>query len=95
MYGDKLGELAYPQYLTVDSATGRLAVGDMANRRIQIFDAAGQALAQLAPPAVEDWQVMGLAFAPDGALYAADALNGAIWVFEPDGRLRHKVEVPS
>ncbi len=93
-YGRDLGELAYPQYLAVDEASGRLAVGDMANRRIQIFDPEGNALAELAPPGVDDWQVMGLAFAPDGALLAADALNGVIWVFEPDGRLRRMIEVP-
>jgi len=94
-YGRGPGELTYPQYLAVDAATGHLAVGDMGNRRIQIFDADGRPLAQLAPPDVEDWQVMGLAFAEDGALFAADALNGAIWVFEPDGRLRRKIEVPT
>lgn len=94
-YGRELGELAYPQYLAVDEASGRLAVGDMANRRIQIFDPEGNALAELAPPGVDEWQVMGLAFADDGALLAADALNGVIWVFEPDGRLRRAIEVPS
>ncbi len=94
-YGRNLGELAYPQYLAVDAASGRLAVGDMANQRVQIFDPEGQALAELAPPDVDAWQVMGLAFAPDGALLAADALNGVIWVFEPDGRLRRTIEVSS
>lgn len=92
-YGRDLGELAYPQYLAVDEASGRLAVGDMANRRIQIFDPEGNALAELAPPDSDEWQVMGLAFAGDGALLAADALNGVIWVFEPDGRLRRAIEV--
>lgn len=92
-YGRSLGKLAYPQYLAVDQATGNLAVGDMANRRIQIFDPAGQALREMAPPDVKDWQVMGLAFGPDGALYAADAFNGAIWVFEPDGRVRRRIEL--
>ncbi len=94
-YGRDLGELAYPQYLAVDPASGRLAVGDMANQRIQIFDPEGNALAEYAPPDVDTWQVMGLAFASDGALLAADALNGVIWVFEPDGRLRRVIEVPS
>jgi sugar lactone lactonase YvrE len=93
-YGRTLGELAYPQYLAVDPASGRLAVGDMANQRVQIFDTMGNALAELAPPNVDLWQVMGLAFASDGALLAADALNGVIWVFEPDGRLRSTIEVP-
>ena len=94
-YGRGPGRLAYPQYLAVDEATGHLAVGDMANRRIQIFDSNGRPLREFAPPGVEDWQVMGLAFGPDGAVFAADALNGVVWVFEPDGRLRQKMEVPS
>lgn len=94
-YGRGPGQLAYPQYIAVDEATGQLAVGDMANRRIQIFDEDGQPLREFAPPGVEDWQVMGLAFGPDGAVFAADALNGVVWVFEPDGRLRQKMEVPS
>ncbi len=94
-YGRGPGRLAYPQYLAVDEATGQLAVGDMANRRIQIFDSDGRPLREFVPPGVEDWQVMGLAFGPDGAVFAADALNGVVWVFEPDGRLRQKMEVPS
>ena len=94
-YGRGPGKLAYPQYLAVDEATGQLAVGDMANRRIQIFDSDGRPLREFAPPGVEDWQVMGLAFGSDGAVFAADALNGVVWVFEPDGRLRQKMEVPS
>ena len=94
-YGRGPGKLAYPQYIAVDEATGHLAVGDMANRRIQIFDSNGHPLREFAAPGVEDWQVMGLAFGPDGAVFAADALNGVVWVFEPDGRLRQKMEVPS
>lgn len=95
-YGQSLGRLAYPQYLAIDEATGNLAVGDMANRRIQIFDLDGQALREIRPfDDVEDWQVMGLAFGPDGALYAADAFNGTIWVFEPDGRPRRRIDLSS
>lgn len=94
-YGSAPGKLAYPQYLAVDEATGQLAVGDMANRRIQIFDSSGRFVRELRPQGVDDWQVMGLAFGPDGAVLAADAFNGAIWVFEPDGHLRRKLEVPS
>jgi DNA-binding beta-propeller fold protein YncE len=92
-YGRSLGKLAYPQYLAVDPATGHLAVGDMANRRVQIFDPEGRPLREFRPPDVDDWQVMGVAFAADGAVIAADALNGAIWIFEPDGRLRRRIEL--
>lgn len=91
-YGREKGQLAYPQNIAVDDASGQVYVGDMANRRIQVFDAHGQYVAEFAPPA-ENWQVMGLAVASDGAVYAADALNNVIWVFEPDGRLRRRIEV--
>jgi DNA-binding beta-propeller fold protein YncE len=92
-YGREPGQLAYPQYMVVDDASGKVYVGDMANRRIQVFDTQGKAIAELAPPDVKTWQVMGLALGNDGAVYAADAFNNAIWVFEPDGRLRSRVEV--
>jgi hypothetical protein len=42
-----------------------------------------------------DWQVIGLDLGPDGAIYAVDARNNLIWVFEPDGRLRQRLEVGS
>jgi DNA-binding beta-propeller fold protein YncE len=94
-YGPEPGQMAYPHYLAVDETTGQLAVGDMANRRVQIFDSEGRFVRELRPQEVDDWQVMGLAFEPDGALVAADALNGAIWIFETDGRVRRTIEVPS
>jgi DNA-binding beta-propeller fold protein YncE len=92
-YGRAAGQLAYPQYMVADDASGKVYVGDMGNRRIQVFDAQGKAVAEFSPPGVSTWQVMGLALGNDGAVYAADAFNNAIWVFEPDGRLRSRIEV--
>jgi DNA-binding beta-propeller fold protein YncE len=90
-YGRRPGQFAYPQNITVDDRNERLYVGDMANRRIQVFGAEGQPISEI--KATEDWQVLGLDVGPDHAVYAADALNNAIWVFEPDGRLRRQIEV--
>lgn len=90
-YGREIGQFAYPQNVTVDDESGRVYVSDMGNRRVQIFDAEGQYLTELVAPI--DWQVMGLDLGRDGTIYAADALNNLIWVFEPDGRLRQRLEV--
>lgn len=94
-YGSGPGELNYPRNLAVDEASGLLYVGDMANRRIQVFDPEGQVVRQFAPPGIPEWQVLGLAVGPDGAVYAADAFNSAIWVFEPNGQVRKRIEVKS
>jgi DNA-binding beta-propeller fold protein YncE len=100
-YGWEPGQLAYPQYLKVEEQSGRVYVSDMANQRIQVFGERGEYVAELSPLApshpaasgVKTWQVMGLALGQDGAVYAADTLNNTLWVFEPDGRLRGRIEV--
>jgi DNA-binding beta-propeller fold protein YncE len=92
-YGDGPGQLAYPQGVAVDDGSGRVYVADHANRRIQVFDPAGRNLASFAPPDVNLWQVLLLAVGKDGAVYATDSYNNAIWIFEPDGVLRRRIEV--
>lgn len=103
-YGWRRGELAYPSNLTVDERSGHVYVSDMANRRIQVFNAEGAYVNEFAAPippenvlrgGIGPWQVLGLALGPDGAIYAADALNNVIWVFEPDGQVRQRIEVQS
>lgn len=92
-YGRDPGQFAYPQGLAVDDSSGRLYVGDVANRRIQVFESTGEYVSQISTPSgVADWQVLGLSVGPDGALYVADALNNVIWVFEPAGTMRQKIE---
>ncbi|HOU12664.1 MAG TPA: NHL repeat-containing protein [Anaerolineae bacterium] len=92
-YGDGVGQLAYPQGIAVDEATGRIYVADNANRRIQVFDVEGQNLASFAPLDVHNWQVLLLTVGPDGSIYATDGYNNVIWVFEPDGAVRRRIEV--
>jgi DNA-binding beta-propeller fold protein YncE len=89
-YGREAGQFAYLQNLAVDDQSGQVYVSDMANHRIQVFDSAGQYLTELAAPV--NWQVLGIDVGPDGVVYAADALNNVIWVFEPDGRVRQRIE---
>lgn len=92
-YGDGPDQLAYPQGLAVDEASGRLYVADNANRRVQTFEPDGQWVASFAPPDVPLWQVLQLAVGPDGAVYATDGYNNVTWVFEPDGAVRRTLEV--
>lgn len=92
-YGRQPGQLAYPQNIVVNNRSGWVYVSDMGNRRIQVFDNQGQYLNQFVPPS--DWQVLGIDVGSDGVVYAADALNNVIWVFEPDGRVRRRIEVTS
>lgn len=92
-YGDGPGQFAYPQYIAIDEAAGRVYVSDLANERVQVFDSTGRYLAAFAPTEVSAWQAMGINVGSDGAVYVADAFNNAIWVFEPDGQVRARLEV--
>ncbi len=92
-YGDGPGQLSYPQGVAVDDASGRIYVADHANRRIQVFNAEGRYLADFSPLNVDLWQVLSVAVGKDGAIYATDGYNNAIWVFEPDGAVRRRIEV--
>ncbi len=92
-YGRAPGEFSFPQNVLVDDLTGHVYVGDQGNRRIQVFDDRGGYLQQISLPESEaaDWQVFGLAL-HENRIFAADALNNAIWVFDTDGRLLQKIE---
>jgi DNA-binding beta-propeller fold protein YncE len=92
-YGRGPQQVAFPQYLAVSDATGLLYVGDMANRRIQIFDSTGAWVGSFQPDGVKDWQNMGLNLTSEGNLLVADAFNNSIWIFTPQGEVIQKVEV--
>jgi DNA-binding beta-propeller fold protein YncE len=90
-YGRGPGQLAYPQNIAVNPRTGDVYVSDLANRRVQVFDADGQYRRDFAPIGIDDWQTMGVRIGPDDAIYVADARNNAVWVFEPDGQVRRRI----
>lgn len=98
-YGHGPHQFSFPQYLAVDQSTGVVYVGDMGNRRILAVDPQGNFIAEFSPPAVDEWQVLGLAVGADPdhpgdqTVYAADAFNRVIWAFKPDGQFLRKIEV--
>jgi tripartite motif-containing protein 71 len=92
-YGSAAGRLSFPQNLAVDEASGQLLVGDLGNRRVQVFDAEGAFVRMFSVPGVRDWQVMGIAVAPDGGALVADAVNDSVWLFDADGRRRQQLRV--
>jgi DNA-binding beta-propeller fold protein YncE len=77
----------------VDDLSGLVYVGDLANRRIQVFDSQGAYVSQFTAPNVHDWQILGVSLGKDGNIYVADAFNNIIWGFATDGMLRYRIEV--
>ena len=93
LYGRDAGQVAFPQYLAVNDQTGMVYVGDMANRRIQVFDSEGNYVTDFAPPGVNDWESMGINIGADNTILIADAFNNTIWIFSPDGFYRNRIEI--
>ena len=95
-YGRQPGQLAYPQYMAIDETSGQVYVSDTANQRIQVFNDQGEYVTEFSPLAqagLKTWQVLGIALGRDGVVYAVDAFNNVIWVFEANGQLRGRLEV--
>ena len=80
--GTKPGQFNVPHNIVID-AKGRVYVADRRNRRIQVFTAKGQFLAEWLH-AVKPY---GLALAPDQTLFVADAEGNRVLVLSLDGRL--------
>ena len=84
-----------PVYVAINPTTQDVYVSDRTTAKIYIYDASGKYLRTFAPKGNlgGKWNPMGLAFAPDGTLYATD-LRGAtdakthrILAFAPNGTL--------
>lgn len=69
----------------------RVYVADSLNHRIQVFDANGRYIRQIAVP--EQGRPMNIA-ARDGKVYAADYWNDAVLIFGADGTLARTLGTP-
>lgn len=84
--GDKEGQFARPQGLTIDR-DGHLFVADMLNARIQVFDADGKFLRAFGEMGTAYWCLeypRDLEFASDGTLFVADHGKGVL-AYTPAG----------
>ncbi len=89
-YGPGLGNLEIVRAVgaLADAPGGKVYVGDTANNRIQVFDAAGNVtaawgIAGRGPGYVT--RPRGVAFRPDGGISVADSFDHRIAGFAPDG----------
>lgn len=86
-----------PRDVAVDSL-GRLLVTDTGNKRVQVFDDAGNFVAQFGGPGGGDGQFnepVGLAVDGDGNIYVADAWNKRIQAFDREFRFVRAWAVPA
>jgi DNA-binding beta-propeller fold protein YncE len=90
-----------PIYVAINPTTQDVYVSDRSAAAIYIYDAAGKYLRTFAPKGNlgGKWNPLGLAFGPDGTLYATDvrsvpAKSQRILVFAPDGTLVRSMGAP-
>jgi DNA-binding beta-propeller fold protein YncE len=80
-----------PDYVAINPTSQDVYVSDRATSKIYIYDAAGTYLRAFAPKGkpLGAWQPLGLAFGPDGSLYATDVQGTGkahrVVAFSPDG----------
>ena len=80
------------------TADGRLLVSDTGNKRIQVFDAEGNYLAQFGAAGAGDGELsepVGLAVGADGDVFVADTWNKRIQVFGADFKFKRAFAVPA
>jgi tripartite motif-containing protein 71 len=90
-----------PVYVAIDPTTQNVYVSDRSTASIYVYDAKGKYLRTFAPKGDlgGKWNPLGLAFAPDGTLYATDvrpvpAKSHRVLAFAPDGRLLRSLGTP-
>jgi len=87
-----------PVYVAINPTTQDVYVSDRVTASIYVYDAKGTFLRTFAPRGnLGGWAPLGLAFDPDGSLYATD-IRGAkphrVLVFGPDGALERSMGTP-
>jgi len=95
------GKSHIPVYVAISPTTQDVYVSDTATSSIYVYDAKGTFLRTFAPKGDlgGKWNPLGLAFAPDGTLYATDvrplpAKSHRVLAFAPDGTLKRSIGAP-
>ena len=95
------GKTHIPAYVAINPTTQDVYVSDRSTASIYIYDAKGEYLRTFAPKGNlgGKWNPLGLAFAPDGTLYATDVRGEStnahrVVVFGPDGTLLRSMGAP-
>ena len=90
-----------PVYVAINPTTQDVYVSDRTTASIYVYDANGKYLRTFAPKGNlgGKWNPMGLAFAPDGTLYATDIRgkdnkHHRVLAFAPDGTLVRSIGAP-
>ena len=90
-----------PVYVAINPKTQDVYVSDRVTASIYIYDAKGKYLRTFAPKGNlgGKWSPLGLAFGPDGVLYATDvrgpdSKTHRVLAFAPDGKLLHSMGKP-
>jgi len=95
------GKSHLPMYVAINPTTQDVYVSDRFTASIYVYDAEGKFVRTFAPKGDMGgkWNPLGLAFAPDGTLYATDvrgltAKTHRVVVFGPDGTLKRSMGAP-
>jgi DNA-binding beta-propeller fold protein YncE len=95
------GKSHIPVYVAINPTTQDVYVSDRATASILVYDEKGTFLRTFAPKGDlgGKWNPLGLAFAPDGTLYASDvrpvpAKSHRVLAFAPDGTLQRSIGTP-
>jgi DNA-binding beta-propeller fold protein YncE len=88
-----------PMYVAINPTTQNVYVSDRMTASIYVYDTNGTYLRTFAPKGIGQWNPLGLAFAPDGTLYATNvrgenSKTHRVEIFAPNGTLIRSIGQP-